>query len=186
MTENTVKTAGAVVKRRAGLAAAGLAFALGGGLLAAAPASATGFNYTPIDTAGSAVSLQVGSSGKCLEVAGSRTDDGAPVQQATCTGADNQKWVFANGFARNVNSDKCLDVPFSRTWVGAAIQQWTCNGGDNQRWGKVNVAADGSMAVVNFHSDLGLDVSGASRADGAPVIQWYPNGGTNQRWSLIG
>lgn len=184
MSKNTVAT---VVKRRAGMAAAGLAVVLGGGLLAAAPASASGFTYQPIDTAGSAVSLQVGFNGKCLEVADSRTDDGAPIQQRTCNGAANQKWVFANGVARNVNSDKCLDVPFGTAAVGTAIEQWTCNGGDNQRWGKTNVTSDGAMAVVNVKSDRVLDVAGWNQADGAPVVQWYAQGtAANQHWSLVG
>ncbi|MQS15498.1 RICIN domain-containing protein [Streptomyces kaniharaensis] len=168
------------VKRRLGSSAAVLALGLGAGLLAAVPASASGF--VPL-SADSAVEIRAAFSGKCLEVADSRTDDGAPVRQAACTGDDNQQWQVRNGYVVNVNSGKCMEVPGWSTAAGTAIGQWTCNGGDNQRWGRVNVNGD-TLAVVNFRSGLLLDVAGANANDGTPVIQWYADNHTNQRWSL--
>ncbi|MFE6052927.1 RICIN domain-containing protein [Kitasatospora sp. NPDC056446] len=171
-----------VVKRRLGSAAGALALAVGGGLLAAAPASA--LNYYPIDTAGKAVQVQVAFNGKCLEVADWRTDDGAPVRQWSCTGGANQKWTFTNGVAVNQASGKCLAVVDASTVRGAFIEQRGCDGSNNQIWGKVNVGADGYLSIHNVNSSYFLDVSGWNPNDGAAVDQWDPNLGANQRWLL--
>ncbi|MFD0276480.1 RICIN domain-containing protein [Kitasatospora sp. NPDC127111] len=168
------------VKHRLGSAFAVLAFAATGALAGTAPASAA--DYTPIST-GSDVEIRVQSSGKCLEVADWRTDDGAPVRQWSCTGGENQKWRFSNGFAVNLHSGKCLEIPGLSTAAGTPADQWTCDGGDNQRWGAVNVDG-GRLAAINFKSDLVLDVSGGGSGNGAPAIQWYPTGAANQRLSF--
>ncbi|MGW2251034.1 RICIN domain-containing protein [Kitasatospora sp. NPDC001660] len=166
-------------KRRLGSAAAVLALGLGAGLLAAAPASASWWIPLPDTTA----QIQANFSGKCLAVADARTDDGAPVVEATCTGDASQQWKVTNGFVVNVNSGKCLEDPGWSKAAGTAIDQWSCNSGDNQRWGKVNVNGD-TLDIVNFSSGLILDVSGGNSADGTPVIQWYANNNYNQRFSL--
>ena len=82
-------------------------------------------------------------SGKCLDVTGRSTANGAVLQQWTClTGqsSSNQGWFFIpaarSGYYTvvNVNSNKCLDVTDRSTANGAIIQQYTCNGGTNQEW----------------------------------------------------
>ncbi|MER6396815.1 RICIN domain-containing protein [Kitasatospora sp. NPDC001603] len=176
------------LKRHLGSAAAALLLGAAGTVGIAAPASAT-TAYRPVNSTGD-VEIRATFSDKCLEVADWRTDDGAPVRQWTCTGGDNQKWRFTDGYAVNVHSGKCLEVPGWSTTPAAPIGQWTCTGGNNQRWGAVDVGngglgvSDRSMAVVNFHSDLVLDVNGGDFADGAPVIQWYSTGVRNQRLLL--
>ena len=54
-------------------------------------------------------------SGKCLDVAGVSTADGAKVQQWSCTGGNNQRWKLVSmgdGYNELVaaHSGKCLDV----------------------------------------------------------------------------
>ncbi|MFF1797331.1 RICIN domain-containing protein [Kitasatospora sp. NPDC058263] len=171
-----------ISKRRVGSAAAVVTLALGGALAAAAPASAAGMNYKPISTA-TDVEVRVQSSGKCLEVADWRTDDGAPVRQWTCTGGDNQKWVWTDADQLvNVHSGKCLEIPGYSGEPGTAVGQWTCNGGANQVWSDASRLHSGLRHLVNAHSGRYLDVAGGSTADGAPVIQWGLNGADNQVW----
>ncbi|WP_329491039.1 RICIN domain-containing protein [Kitasatospora sp. NBC_01246] len=173
-----------LAKRRLGSAATAVALGLGAGLLAAAPASASGMSYVPL-SADSAVALQNAETGKCLGVVDFRTDDGAPVRQSSWCSDTAQQWRISDGFLVNVYSGKCLEVPGWSTDRGTAVDQWTCNGGANQRWGKVNVNGTTS-AVVNFNSGLVLDVSGGDPSDTTPVIQWSPGGPakTNQQWAL--
>jgi ricin-type beta-trefoil lectin protein len=83
--------------------------------------------------------------GYCLEVAGSRTTDGAQiVQRRTCRDQASQQFVLtavsslAGGYQLiGAGSAKCLDIAAGSTADGAALQQWTC--GDaatagNQIW----------------------------------------------------
>ncbi|MFF1907575.1 RICIN domain-containing protein [Kitasatospora sp. NPDC058218] len=163
------------VRRRLGSAAAVLALAAGTALTApVAPARAE--DSAPF-TIGNLATYN------CLEVADWRTDDGAPVRQWTCTGGDNQKWVWTDTDQLvNVHSGKCLEIPGYSTAPGTRAGQWTCNGGLNQAWSDASRLHSGLRHLTNLHSGLRLDVAGASTADGAPVIQWDLNEGYNQVW----
>ncbi|MEV6973779.1 RICIN domain-containing protein [Kitasatospora sp. NPDC093806] len=165
--------------RRLGSAAAATALALGAGLLTAAPANADGGYDQTWFSDTTFVNIL---SGKCLEVGGWRTDDGAPVNQWACTGGANQKWRFTDGQLINVNSGKCLDVPGWDTTPGIQLTQWECNGGDNQRWSAGVMGVSGMRRIFDKHTLLVLDAAGASKEDGAPVIQWTRNSGANQAW----
>ena len=127
-------------------------------------------------------------SGKCLDVSGVSTDDGAAVQQWSCHGGGNQLWRIdqAEGdYSRLTaqHSGKCLDVRGVSTENGAALQQWSCHGGDNQQW-MLEPVSDGFVRIVARHSGLAADVAGVSDADGASVIQYTPHDGANQQWLL--
>ncbi|MFC4518367.1 RICIN domain-containing protein [Streptomyces ehimensis] len=76
------------------------------------------------------------SSGKCLEIADSRKDNGAPAQQWTCVpGAATQLWGFFNdGRIVNKNSGKVLEIDNGSTRNGARAQQWTFGGAQQQLW----------------------------------------------------
>src|ERR1044072_933365 len=73
-------------------------------------------------------------SGKCLDVSGFSTADGAAVQQWTCTGGTNQEFTL-NPVATGshdyqlvaVHSGKCVDVSNVSTTARALIHQWTCD-----------------------------------------------------------
>jgi hypothetical protein len=78
-------------------------------------------------------------SGQCLDVPDASTADRVPIQQFTCHGGDNQRWLIEHVLGqeyriRNKNSKKCLDVAGASTDARAKVQQFTCHGGDNQRW----------------------------------------------------
>ncbi|MFF3335696.1 RICIN domain-containing protein [Streptomyces sp. NPDC002888] len=73
-------------------------------------------------------------SGKCLQISGASTADGAVAVQSTCTGAAQQLWTkttVIGGYVTftNVNSGKCLEVAGGSTANGAALDQSTCNTG---------------------------------------------------------
>ncbi|MBL0885206.1 RICIN domain-containing protein [Myceligenerans indicum] len=134
-------------------------------------------------------SLVNGNSGKCLDVDGSSTADGAKVQQWACHGGSNQAWQVeevAGGYVQivNGNSGRCLDVDGFSTADGGRVQQWTCTGGTNQQW-QVQDLSGGSVQVVNRNSGKCLDVNGFSTADGAKVQQWTCHGGSNQAWQRV-
>ncbi|MET9375816.1 RICIN domain-containing protein [Streptomyces sp. NPDC002992] len=79
-------------------------------------------------------------SGKCLEIGGWGTGNGAAANQWDCTGGNNQKWLERFNPANdtyqyvNVHSGKCLEIADWSTGNGAAARQWDCTGGKNQSW----------------------------------------------------
>ncbi|MQS16275.1 ricin-type beta-trefoil lectin domain protein [Streptomyces kaniharaensis] len=151
--------------------------------LAAPSAGATTNTASDFGPAEIRTGMYAGPDDLCLEVADSRTDDGAPVRIATCTGGDNQKWTqSANGWI-NLHSSKCLEIPAFSTTPGTQADQWTCNSGANQAWTDPNVSHSGTPRhIVNANSGLSLDVAGGVIADGTPVIQWDFHAGDNQFW----
>ena len=116
-----------------------------------------------------------GASGKCVDVNGGSSVDGATVQLWSCNGGANQRWTVNGSTLRAL--DKCLEV--SGTANAAAVRLWTCNGGEGQNW---TAGANGS--VVNPRSGKCLDANGGSSADGTQLIIWSCHGGGNQRWTL--
>ncbi|MFJ9949686.1 RICIN domain-containing protein [Kitasatospora sp. NPDC091207] len=158
------------------LGSAAAALAVTGVLAVAAPGSARAATTVPFE-------IRSALTNKCLEVADRRTDNGAPVRQWTCTGGDNQQWVWTDTDQLvNVRSGKCLEIPgYSTTW-GTRAGQWDCNGGLNQAWSETVVHHSGIRTVDNRYSGLVLDLAGSSGADGTPVLQWGRNSGLNQAW----
>lgn len=149
-----------------------------------------------IDTVTGVVTGQVGeqvpivsrSSGKCVDVAGGSSADGAALVQYACNGADNQDWRLQptwGGYYQIVSSSsgKCIDLADESTANGARIIQWPCNGQDNQQW-QLREVAGGHVEIVSRYSGKCLDVDGSSTADAAPLLQWDCWGGANQQWSL--
>jgi alpha-L-fucosidase len=72
--------------------------------------------------------------GKCMDIYGGSSSNGAAVQLYACHGAGNQKWQPANGALANPQSGRCLDVPGFNNTNGTQLVIWDCNGGNNQRW----------------------------------------------------
>ena len=125
-------------------------------------------------------------SGKCLDVSGGSTVDGANLIQWPCHGSDNQRWKVQStddGYImlQSKHSGKCLDVARESTVDGANMIQWSCHGRDNQKW-KVEVTNDGFVMLQSKHSGKCLDVSGGSTVDGANLIQWPCHGSKNQKF----
>ncbi len=116
-----------------------------------------------------------GVSGKCVDVNGASSTDGARVQLWSCNTGTNQQWTVNGTTLRALG--KCLDV--AGTGNGALVRLWTCNGSGAQNW---TAGANGSL--VNTQSGKCLDANGASSADGTQLIIWTCHGGANQRWTL--
>ncbi|MBB4912808.1 ThuA domain-containing protein [Actinophytocola algeriensis] len=119
----------------------------------------------------------VGSSGKCVDVNGASTADGAKIQLWTCNSGTNQQWTRDGGTLRALG--KCMTVAGGGTADGALVQSSACNGGAAQNW---TPQAGGSL--VNPGSGKCLDANGAGSADGTQLIIWTCHGGANQRWTL--
>lgn len=116
-----------------------------------------------------------GRGGKCLDVSGGATEDGAKIQLWDCNGSDAQVWTYVDGQIRGPGG-RCLDVTWANDADGTPVQLWGCNGGVAQRW---TWNADGTIQGL---SGKCLDVSGGGRDNGTPIQLWPCNGTTAQNW----
>ncbi|MDQ0713129.1 GH43 family beta-xylosidase [Streptomyces luteogriseus] len=127
-------------------------------------------------------------SGKCLEVAGSSSADGANVQQYGCNGGANQRWRLedlGDDTHRLVNAatGKVLDTADCSTADGADLRQWSWLNNTCQRFRFV--ATDGGhVRIVNQATGKVADVADCSTADGADVRQWSWLNNNCQQWKL--
>ncbi len=144
--------------------------------------------FRPIGTSGGGTGttsrLQFRHSGKCADVSGVSTADGARVLQWSCHTNANQRWQqrVSGGTITLVaqHSGKCLDVANASTANGAAIQQYTCNGSAGQQWTREDMGG-GYFRLRSRLSNRCVDVSGASTADGGTLVQWDCHTGSNQQ-----
>jgi type 1 glutamine amidotransferase len=118
-----------------------------------------------------------GATGKCVDVSGAGSADGAKIQLWTCNGGTNQQWTVSGSTLRSLG--KCMGVAGGSTANGAQVQLATCTGAGSQNW-----AAGANGSLVNSQSGKCLDANGAGAADGTQLIIWTCHGGTNQRWTL--
>ncbi len=73
--------------------------------------------------------------GRCLDVAGNATGNGAKLELYDCNGVGGQQWVpQANGSLLNPQSGRCLDDPNGNTINGVQLQIYDCNGLAPQRF----------------------------------------------------
>jgi lysophospholipase L1-like esterase len=127
-------------------------------------------------TAGTIVGAQ---SGRCLDVSGYATANGAAVQLWACgSGQSNQSWTYSSSKQLVVYGNKCLDAYGRGTSNGTAVIIWDCNGQANQQW---NLNSNGSISGVQ--SGLCLDANAQGTANGTKIILWSCNGQVNQRWT---
>ncbi|MEW1841462.1 ricin-type beta-trefoil lectin domain protein [Nonomuraea angiospora] len=130
---------------------------------------------TPGGSPGGAVT---GLAGKCLDVAGGSSADGAAVQLYTCNGTAAQQWTRpGDGTLRALG--KCLDVVDHGTADGSKLQLWSCSGGANQQWTYTS-----GRDLVNPAANKCADVTGNSSADGTRLQIWTCTGAANQKWTL--
>ncbi len=128
-------------------------------------------------------------SGACLDVAGISMNNGAQLQQWSCWGGDNQKFMFipvSGGYEVTIkHSGMGLDIAGGpgATYDGALLSQWPYWGGSNEIF-LVNPTSDGYVTINPTNSGKCLDVAGISKNNGAPVQQWSCWGGDNQKWTL--
>jgi len=69
----------------------------------------------------------LGSLGRCLDVTGNSTAEGAKIQLYDCNGSGGEVWVpQSNGTVVNPQSGMCLDDPSGNTANGTQLQIWAC------------------------------------------------------------
>ncbi|GAA2207427.1 hypothetical protein GCM10009850_028850 [Nonomuraea monospora] len=172
---------------RQGIVAGGLAVLIASAVLGTAvPARAA------VPVANGVYVLASGSSGKCVEVAGSSPDNGAPLTQIACsTTATNQQFkAIAQGSVynlANVASGRCIDVPNSTTTSGTQLQQWGCGDGTkpNQQWTfTTSTAATGKYLIKNVATGLCLSNKDGSTAGGNPIVQETCSDLARMQWTF--
>jgi glucosylceramidase len=120
-----------------------------------------------------------GLAGKCVDVAGGSSADGAAVQLYTSNGTAAQQWSRpGDGTLRALG--KCLDVAGQGTADGSQLQLWSCTGAANQQW-----TYTAGKDLVNPATNKCADVTGNSSADGARLQIWACTGAANQKWTLL-
>ncbi|MCD0442988.1 family 16 glycosylhydrolase [Glycomyces sp. A-F 0318] len=129
--------------------------------------------YSGATSSGGAIT---GLAGKCLDVEGSGTANGTPVQLYHCNGTAAQQWTFASdGSLRALG--KCLDVANGGTADGTPVRLWNCNGSGAQKW-----VLSGANDLVNPQANKCLDVPWANSADGTNLQIVTCSGNPAQKW----
>ncbi|MEU4215762.1 arabinofuranosidase catalytic domain-containing protein [Actinoplanes sp. NPDC026623] len=146
-------------------------------MLAGTLAAATG-GAASAAVVGTPTRITGAQSGRCLDIPGSSTANGAQAQLNDCTGAANQSWTYTSTQQLTVYGNKCLDASGRGTSNGTAVVIWDCNGQTNQQW-----TINGDGTIVGVQSGLCLDANGAGTANGTKIILWSCNGQANQRWT---
>ena len=147
-------------------------------LALAVPVAALSYGLLPASAA--TVGPIKGLGGKCVDVAGASSANGAAVQLYDCNSSAAQQWTVGNTDNTIRALGKCLDVTAASTTNGAKIQLYDCNSTAAQKW-----TVSGS-ALVNTGSGKCLDVTDNSTANGARLQIWSCAGSTNQAWTLPG
>ncbi|MEV5894045.1 ricin-type beta-trefoil lectin domain protein [Nonomuraea fuscirosea] len=136
------------------------------------------WNGTPGENPGGGGGQVTGLAGKCMDVAGGSSADGAAVQLYTCNGTAAQQWTRpGDGTLRALG--KCLDVVDHGTADGSRLQLWSCTGAPNQQW-----TSTAGRDLVNPAAGKCADVTGNTSADGARLQLWTCTGAANQKWTL--
>ena len=118
----------------------------------------------------------LGPAAKCLDIRGSASVAGTPVQIYQCNGTAAQRWTYGNDQTLS-GLGKCLDVSGSGTANGTRVQLWTCNGTGAQTW---TLQANGSLR--NPRSGRCLDLPGGNATDGSTLWIYDCNGSAAQGW----
>ncbi|MDG4859340.1 family 43 glycosylhydrolase [Streptomyces sp. T-3] len=152
--------------------------------LGTAQAGPSGEGATP-----SAYAIVNRSSGKCLEVAGGSSADGANARQWTCSGGAHQKWRVedrGDDTSRlvNVATGKVLDTADCSSADGADLRQWSWLNNTCQKFRFVTTATGGWTRIVNEATGKVADVADCSGADGADVRQWSWLNNQCQQWQF--
>jgi hypothetical protein len=127
------------------------------------------------DRAGGVTIVSYGS-GRCIDVSGGSSSDGARLEIMDCTGAARQTWKFmTDGTVRAMG--KCMDVNGGSRDDTAWIQLVTCNGTGAQQF-----VLNSSHDLVNIQADKCVDVTDGATANGTYLQQWTCTGGQNQKW----
>lgn len=128
-------------------------------------------------------------SGKCLDLIGGNTANGAVINQYTYDGnGPNQRWALlptenGNHFKLiSFVSGKAMSIANDSTGTGAQLWAYDYAGGDASQQFDLVPAGNGWYNIKNVRSGLVLDVAGFSTADNAMVQQYTNNNTSNQKW----
>ncbi|WP_063762153.1 ricin-type beta-trefoil lectin domain protein [Streptomyces sp. NRRL F-5123] len=136
----------------------------------------TGGSTTPPPSGGTGQITGYG--GKCVDVAGASSANGAAVQLYDCNGTGAQQWTV--GSDRTLKAlGKCMDVASAGTADGTQVQLYDCNGTAAQSWQKQS-----NGELVNTGSGKCLDATGPSSANGTRLQIWTCFNSSNQHWTL--
>ncbi|MEU0785546.1 arabinofuranosidase catalytic domain-containing protein [Streptomyces sp. NPDC006173] len=106
--------------------------------------------------------------GRCLDIVGNGTANGAQVELWDCNGVGGQKWVQrADGSLFNPQSGRCLDSPDGSTANGTRLRIWDCNGSAAQKF-TVNAGAP-AVGPGGTCADVAGDDNGSN---GTAVQLW--------------
>lgn len=141
-----------------------------------------------VNNGGAVFSIVARHSGKCLDLNGGSSADGANIQQWTCNGLSPQAWrlqTLNDGYFYLVNgaSGKVADVWGWGTADGSNVNQWTNTGGANQQFQFVPTT-DGWFKIVNRNSGKPIEVAAGGTGDGANVDISTANGQQYQEWRI--
>ncbi|XP_037041879.1 beta-glucanase-like [Bradysia coprophila] len=116
-----------------------------------------------------------GIGGRCVDVRGANTDNGAIVQVFDCNGTPAQLWSLSAD--RTIRAlGKCLSVNGGSA-NGTPVVLNDCNGSAAQKW---DLSASGD--IVN--SNKCLDAKQPANQNSAPLQIWDCAGTSNQKWNL--
>ncbi|MBY8882657.1 ricin-type beta-trefoil lectin domain protein [Actinacidiphila acidipaludis] len=119
-----------------------------------------------------------GYGGKCVDVAGASSANGAAVQLYDCNGTNAQQWTVAsNGTLQALG--KCMDITAAGTANGTQVQLYDCNGTGAQVW-----QHQSNGELINPASGKCLDATGPSSANGTRLQIWTCYDSANQQWSI--
>ena len=144
-------------------------------------------------TAAAGIPITIENSGKCMNVSGASTDDGAQVIQYTCVPtAANDKWAIVpqgNDLfqIQSVGSGKCLTVLNASTANSASLIQYRCTTGGNELWQIQSQPARPTLRLVSAGSGKCLNVPGSSTDNNVNLIQYTCQAGdgtTNERLTI--
>ncbi len=116
-------------------------------------------------------------SNRCIEVAGHKWRDGAPLQIADCTGKNWQRWDFRpDGTIRSLGL--CMDATWGGTANGTVVQVAVCSGNPAQQF-----ILAGPRDLVNVQANKCVAVVDEKTGNGAKLQLWECSGRDNQKWS---
>ncbi|MFG2907350.1 ricin-type beta-trefoil lectin domain protein [Kitasatospora sp. NPDC048286] len=109
--------------------------------------------------------------GKCLDITGAATDNGAAVNLYTCHSGGAQKWIPGPypGTLQNPNSGRCLAVSAGSNTPGTHLIIWDCLDNSSQYW----QAPTATAALVGGFSSADypvVDSPGDINGDGNPDL----------------
>jgi len=117
-------------------------------------------------------------SGKCVDVRGSNTADGTPVQIYDCNGTGAQIWTHTfNGVTVLTALGKCLDVYGNIGYSTEPVDLYNCNTGANQEW---TIGADHTLKSLGYC----LDDPGSNTGNGVQLQIYSCNGTNAQHWNF--